>query len=452
MRVLGELLSRMTDKNKRSSLIKKNIIASFIIKGWSAMIQFLLVPLTLSCLGEYENGIWLTISSVLLWINNLDIGLGNGLRNKLAIYMARGNIEKAREMVSSTFAMLILIIIPVSAVLLLTEFYGDCYGMFNVESNTFNNLENVLYVTTVLVSSTFVFKFIGNFYMGLQLPAINNLLGATGSTLVLLGTYCAYITGHHSMLIIAFINTASPLLVYLICYPITFYGKYKILKPSIRYVKKSSVCELFSIGFKFFALQIPGVLLFLTSNIIISKLFTPALVTPYQIAYRYFVTTMTLFTIICVPYWTATTDAYEKKDFSWIKRANKTLDKFVTLLFLIIVVMIACSGFVYDIWIGQKSTVPFTMTVIAGIYQFLILYSMRYSFILNGIGALRLQLILTVTASVIYIPAAVIIGHITHDINYLLVVMCAVQVPGLVVNIIQYYKIVNQKAKGIWIK
>ena len=217
-------------------------------------------------------------------------------------------------------------------------------------------------------------------------------------------------------------------------------------------MKKSSVCELFSIGFKFFALQIPGVLLFFTSNIIISKLFTPALVTPYQIAYRYFVTTMTLFTIICVPYWTATTDAYEKKDFSWIKRANKTLDKFVTLLFLIIVVMIACSGFVYDIWIGQKSTVPFTMTVIAGIYQFLILYSMRYSFILNGIGALRLQLILTVTASVIYIPAAVIIGHITHDINYLLVVMCAVQVPGLVVNIIQYYKIVNQKAKGIWIK
>ena len=106
---------------RRTSLIKKNIIASFLIKGWSAMVQFLLVPLTLACLGEYENGVWLTISSVLLWINNLDIGLGNGLRNKLAVYMARGDKEKAREMVSSTFIMLCISIIAVLIVLLLLE-------------------------------------------------------------------------------------------------------------------------------------------------------------------------------------------------------------------------------------------------------------------------------------------------------------------------------------------
>lgn len=452
MRGFQGLFSRIRNKDKRSYLIKKNIIASFLIKGWSAIVQFLLVPLTLACLGEYENGVWLTISSVLLWINNLDIGLGNGLRNKLAIYMARDEISKAREMVSSTFAMLILIILPVSLVLLILEFFGDNYIVFNVARDALNDLDSVLYVTTLLVCSTFVFKFIGNFYMGLQLPAINNLLGAIGSTLILLGTYCVYISGSHSMLMIAAINTASPLMVYIICYPITFWGKYKMLRPSLRYVRKTSIKELFSIGIKFFTLQIPGVLLFFTSNIIISKLFTPAMVTPYQIAYRYFVTTMTLFTIICVPYWTATTDAYEKKDFVWIKKANKTLDKFVLLLFFIILTMIALSSFVYDIWIGGKSSVPFSMTIIAGIYQFILIYSMRYSFILNGIGALRLQLIFTIMASVIYIPAAFIVGHFTHNINYLLMVMCAVHVPGLIVNIIQYHKIVNQSAKGIWIK
>ena len=414
--------------------------------------QFLLVPLTLACLGEYENGVWLTISSVLLWINNLDIGLGNGLRNKLAVYMARGDNDKAREMVSSTFIMLCIIITPVLIILLLFEVYSDNYRLFNVDIGLIGNLDIVLYVATILVCATFIFKFIGNFYMGLQLPSVNNFIGSIGSTLALLGTFIIYLFGNRSLLLVASVNLSAPLLVYLLAFPITFMGKYKFLSPSFKYIKKTSIREIFSIGFKFFALQIPAVLLFFTSNILISKLFNPAMVTPYQIAYRYFVMTMTLFSIICVPYWTATTDAYEKRDFEWIRRANRTLNRFVLLLFFIIVCMILLSRPVYSVWIGDNSDVPFSMTVIAGLYQFLLIYSMRYSYVLNGIGALRLQLIFTILAAAIYIPLATLVCHLTHDINYLLLVMCVVHVPGLVVNIIQYHKIMNGTAKGIWIK
>ena len=452
MKGIENILPFFSKGSKRSLLIKKNIIASFLIKGWSALVQFLLVPLTLACLGEYENGVWLTISSVLLWINNLDIGLGNGLRNKLAVYMARGDNDKAREMVSSTFIMLCIIITPVLIILLLFEVYSDNYRLFNVDIGLIGNLDIVLYVATIMVCATFIFKFIGNFYMGLQLPSVNNFIGSIGSTLALLGTYIIYLSGNRSLLLVASVNLSAPLLVYLLAFPITFMGKYKFLSPSLKYINKSSIRELFSIGFKFFALQIPAVLLFFTSNILISKLFNPALVTPYQIAYRYFVMTMTLFSIICVPYWTATTDAYEKRDFEWIRRANCTLNRFVLLLFFIIVCMILLSKPVYSVWIGDNSDVPFSMTVIAGLYQFLLIYSMRYSYVLNGIGALRLQLIFTILAAAIYIPLATLVCHLTHDINYLLLLMCVVHVPGFVVNIIQYHKIMNGTAKGIWIK
>lgn len=452
MKGIENILSFFSKGSKRSILIKKNIIASFLIKGWSALVQFLLVPLTLACLGEYENGVWLTISSVLLWINNLDIGLGNGLRNKLAVYMARGDNDKAREMVSSTFIMLCIIITPILIILLLFEVYSDNYRLFNVDIGLIGNLDIVLYVATIMVCATFIFKFIGNFYMGLQLPSVNNFIGSIGSTLALLGTYIIYLSGNRSLLLVASVNLSAPLLVYLLAFPITFMGKYKFLSPSLKYINKSSIRELFSIGFKFFALQIPAVLLFFTSNILISKLFNPALVTPYQIAYRYFVMTMTLFSIICVPYWTATTDAYEKRDFEWIRRANCTLNRFVLLLFFIIVCMILLSKPVYSVWIGDNSDVPFSMTVIAGLYQFLLIYSMRYSYVLNGIGALRLQLIFTILAAAIYIPLATLVCHLTHDINYLLLLMCVVHVPGFVVNIIQYHKIMNGTAKGIWIK
>ena len=155
---------RQTEGNTRTTLIKKNVLLSFFIKAWSALVQLTLVPLTLSCLGVYENGVWLTISSVLIWIDNLDIGLGNGLRNKLAICMAKDDVAKAREMVSSTFAMLVVIIIPVMLLLVALEILGDPYHFFNVDSLRVGNLTTIITVSTLLVCTTFVFKFLGNFY------------------------------------------------------------------------------------------------------------------------------------------------------------------------------------------------------------------------------------------------------------------------------------------------
>ena len=452
MEFVDYLKNKLINANGRSSLIFKNILASFFIKGWSVLVQLMLVPTTLACLGVYENGVWLTISSVLLWIDNLDIGLGNGLRNKLAVAMAHNDYEKGRQYVSSTFAMLAIIIVPTSLLLIMLELFSDLYIVFNVDKCIVGNLDIILVVTTILVCSTFIFKFIGNFYMGLQLPAVNNLLVTSGNTIALVATYCIYLSGIHSLLLVALVNTAAPLFVYLISYPVTFRGRYSQLRPSIKSVNLSVAKELFSIGGSFFVLQISGVVLFFSSNIIISNLFSPGMVTPYQIAHRYFMVATLIFTIIGVPYWSATTDAFTRKDFCWIKRSNRTLNRLMTGLGLLLSLMILLSDWVYGIWIGDKAHVPFTMTLIAGVYQFLLIWSTRYSYVINGFGFLRLQLIMTVSAAIAYIPLAIIVGKYTDNINCLLVVMCVINMPGLIVNIIQYNKIVNGTAKGIWKK
>lgn len=443
-------LKKALHGDARSALLLRNILASFLIKGWSALVQLLAVPLTLSCLGVYENGVWLTVSSVLLWIDNLDIGLGNGLRNRLAAAIARDDTETARQMVSSTFAMLVVIIVPTLLVLVGLEVLVDNYSLFNVDPTAVSDLDTILIASTCLVCGTFVLKFLGNFYMGLQLPAISNLLVTCGNTLALLGTAVVYWSGIHSLLLIAIVNTASPLVVYLCCYPITFCGRYRQFRPSVKYIRWKAITDLFSIGFKFFVLQVSGVVLFFSSNIIISRLFSPSMVTPYQIANRYFMIAILLFTIVCVPYWSATTDAFERKDFGWIRRASHTLNLLVVGAGLLIALMIAASPFVYEVWIGHKATVPFGITLVMGIYEFILIVSTRYSYVLNGMGALNLQLYTTIFAAVIFIPLAVLAGSQTHDINWLLIVMCAVNLPGLVVNAIQYHKIINGTAKGLW--
>lgn len=433
----------------RSRYLYANIAASFLIKGWSAVVVLLLVPATLHCLGEYQNGIWLTISSLLLWIDNMDIGLGNGLRNKVAEYMAHDETERTRRLISSTFAMLTCIIIPVLLILLLLIAVSDPYGVLNAEPSKVSHLDQVLMVTVTLVCTSFIFKLIGNFYMGLQLPAVSNLLIALGQTLALVGTYIVLWSGSHSLMHIALVNTATPLLVYLIAYPITFYYKYPQLRPAFSLINLKEAKEVVNMGAQFFIMQISSVVLFMTSNLLISKLFSPSMVTPYQITYRYFSVLLVAFTVICMPFWNATTDAYERNDIEWIRQATRKLRLMTIGILVMMMVMVVISPWVYDIWIGDI-TIDFRMSIVMATYIFILIYSMRYSYFINGIGKLRLQLIFTVSAAIIFIPLAYLATQWTHNIIWFMVVMCLVNIPGLIINHIQFHKLINGKATGIW--
>lgn len=440
-----------SDSN-RTGLIKKNILASFFIKGWVIAVQLMMVPLTLHCLGVYENGIWLTISSMLVWIDNLDAGLGNGLRNKLAEYIAKDDYENARRSVSSTLFMLVAFIVPVSLIINLWIWNADTYSFFNVDPHIVGNLNKTLSCSAIFVCSTFIFKFIGNFYMGLQMPAVNNLLGCLGQTLALIGTLVVYLSGSHSLLYIAIVNTVAPLLVYLISYPITFGRRYPHLSPSLKYVDIQSAVSLFKMGIKFFVLQISGVVLFMTTNILISRYYTPEMVTPYQIAYRYFSVLQLLFFIICVPYWSATTDAYNKKDFAWIKTSGRQLDRIIMGILFVAIVMVLASKPIYQLWVGDASIVSLGMTIMVAVYVMILTLSMRYSYIINGFGTLKMQLITTVVAAVCYIPLAIFFCRDSDNVLYLLAIMSLVNLPGLIVNAVQYHKIIKGTAKGIWLE
>lgn len=447
---MASLFARIKETDARTALVRKNILFSFLIKGWSALVMLLLVPITLKCLGDYTNGVWLTISSMLVWIDQMDIGLGNGLRNQLASAIAHGDKLRAKEVVSSTFFMLIIIIIPVLLVLIALIFTMDMYSFMNVESARIGNLPDVIAVATILICSTFIFKFIGSFYQGMQLPAVNNLFLTIGHTLTLIATYIAYSTGFRSLMTIAIINTAGPLLIYITAYPFTFFHKYRELAPSYKCFTFASARSLFTVGVKFFVLQMAGVVLFMSSNIVISKILNPAEVTPYQIAYRYFTLCLILFNIISTPYWSATTDAYERGDIEWIRNSRQRMKKVLLGMIAIAAMMVAVSPIVYDIWIGDAVTIPLPLTILVASYLLVLIISMSYSNFIFGIGTLKIQLIFTISAAVLFIPLAYLLSTVEQSIYAVVLAMVLINIPGLIANRIQLNKLLNGKATGIW--
>ena len=443
-------MAEVNNSNKRSTLLRKNIIASFLLKAWSAIVVLLLVPVTLHCLGEYKNGVWLTISSLLIWIDNMDIGMGNGMRNEIATLLAQNDKKGAQSLISSTFAMLGCIMIPTAVILVGLIWTLDSYQLLNVSLQEVSDLDQILITSVILVCSTFIFKLTGNFYMGLQLPAVSNLMIALGQTLTLISTYMIYLSGSHSLFHIALANTLSPLIIYVGAYPYTFFYKYPELKPIVKLIDINKAKGVMSLGFKFFVIQISGVILFMTSNILISKFFSPSMVTPYQITYRLFSLFLVVFTIVCMPYWNATTDAYARGDLNWIREATRRLRRMTIFIMAGMITMLILSDYIYALWVGTDIHIDFKMSAMMAVYIFILIYSMRYSYLINGIGKLKLQLIISSAAAVLFIPIVYIVVQLTDDIICFMAVMSLINIPGLIANRIQFSKLLTGKAKGVW--
>jgi O-antigen/teichoic acid export membrane protein len=90
--------------HERTLKIKRNIFYTFLIKGLSVLISFMLIPLTVNYLNNTQYGIYITIVSLVGWMNTFDIGLSNGLRNKLARALALNEHNDMVKDISTTYA------------------------------------------------------------------------------------------------------------------------------------------------------------------------------------------------------------------------------------------------------------------------------------------------------------------------------------------------------------
>src|SRR5580704_15679010 len=76
-RGLKTLVTRSSADPGRERYRRAGVTAStsYIAKGLSVLMGFVSVPLTVDYLGGEQYGVWLTISSLLLWVALTDFGL-----------------------------------------------------------------------------------------------------------------------------------------------------------------------------------------------------------------------------------------------------------------------------------------------------------------------------------------------------------------------------------------
>ena len=227
--------------------------------------------------------------------------------------------------------------------------------------------------------------------------------------------------------------------------------KYKKYAPAIKYVRFKFARDLMTLGFKFFFLQIAALILYQTSNIIIAQLFGPEQVTPFNIAYKYFGIITMAFTIFIMPFWSAFTEAWTKKDIIWIKSIMKKLVFIWIFLSITTIIMFIFSDFIFRIWIGKELKVPIKISAVVAVYVIINSWCGIFSHFLNGVGKIKLQLYSGLLSALINIPLAVFLGK-HFGVSGVVLSTCILGIISAIWSPIQYMKIINEKARGIWNK
>jgi O-antigen/teichoic acid export membrane protein len=439
----------LAGESDRSIKAYKNIIGLFTLKGLNIVLGFLLVPITLNYLDTTRYGVWITLSAIFNWFSLFDIGLGNGLRNRLAEALATNNREKVKIYISTTYASLGIIFFGVFCLFMLANLFINWSYVLNTPKEYNGELQILALIVFFFFCLRFVTQLVNTIATANQEPALSQGLDFVGRLLSMLAIILLTFFTKGSLLYLGIILTAVPVLTTLVLSFYLFKNKYKDLRPSFSSVRFEELRFLLSLGFKFFIIQIAAIVFYQTNSIIISHLFGPAEVTPYSIAFQYFSIATFAFMTILTPYWSAFTEAYTKGEAEWIKKVMKNF-KFIWLGLLVFVIMLYfSSGFLINLWVGNKVVVHRDLFLVMAIYVLINAFNGIYSQFLNGVGKVMIQFYIAAVLAVIHIPLSLffckrygIMGIMFSTIFF-----------GIFTVLIfdrQYRKILDGTAKGIW--
>lgn len=436
---------------ERSRTLKKNILALFLLKFVSVAISFMLVPATIGYVSSELYGVWLTISSVLICIQFFDIGLTQGLKNKLTEAIALEQWDRAKRLISTTYAVMIAIFLPIALILEIVVPYVDWTGLLNISSAYAHQINLAIQVMLLFVCLQMTVNVIVSVVSAFQKVAFSQMFTVIGNLVAFLLILLFTRYTQPSLILLILALAGAPILVTAVASVILFRGRYASVAPSARYITPAFIKDLFSLGIKFFIINLQAVVVFQTTNFLISYVSSPESVTSYNIAYKYLGLTIFIFANFMSSLWPAYTDAYTKGDYDWMISTKRKMDRILLCCCVFCVLAAACAQPVYSIWIGDKAYIPPMMTWSVSAYIMAYCYMTLNGTLIIGVGKVQLETLVVTIGMILYIPMALCLSGIFHEYGILASLVIVNLCYAIIFNI-QSVKILNRTATGIWDK
>lgn len=389
----------LTEKlSSKDLIVLKNVLAAFLVKGFSLFLSLFMMPAYMAYFDDQSTlGVWYTILSVLTWILNFDLGIGNGLRNKLSEAIAKSDQQAVKEYISSAYWMvgwIILIIGALGAPIIRVLNWND---IFNIGTDAIGAvaLADAMTYTFIGIAAQFLFRLISSVIYALQKSSLNNLLSLATSILLLCFLKIAPngdAEYNLKMFAIAYGICANMPLILASLF--IFSRILRNARPQYKYIRKEKAYSVMTLGGVFFACQILYMLIANTNEMLITHYTGPGDVVEYQIYNKLFSLGSTVFMLALTPVWSAVSKAVAEKDFVWLKSIYKKLKmiswigifgEFVLILFL---------QYIVNLWLGSEAiSVNYLFATVFALFGGVMLYQSAISTIVNGMGKMKIQAI-----------------------------------------------------------
>jgi Polysaccharide biosynthesis protein. len=423
---------------------------SFIVKGLSLVAAFLTLPAYTRYFSNDDIlGVWLAIVSFLTYIISCDFGLGNGMKNKLIEARSKHDSVLEKKYISAGYLSSGVFSLVLATGLLIAVWLVDLNSLFAVSETVISPLI-LKWSMSVVILSVCLELFLKNIVFILQSFQKNALASfitflSTCLLLVFAYTYKGFLPLNDLIVFSMwhFLSVNLPLIVTSI---VVFAKKIEPF-PSFSAVEWKTTASLFSLGIRFFILQITTMVLFGINDIFISNLYGPSVVVVYQKYFKIFNAIIGLATIVQSPIWVAVAKAVQDKRFDRIKKLFYLDCAFTGLLVIIAGVAALGLQVIFDLWLGQ-----YTIQVVPWISLAFFLFSLIYLLVslvtpfMNGTEAFKTFTIVSLVACILKVPAIFLFKMWLGDSSWVFVVVVnAILIsPALVLTPIEIIK----KLKG----
>ena len=409
-KVISGFFNFFSSGHKRSVRIKKNILLIFLLKIPAVVIDFYVLRLILDYLEPLKYGIWITLVSLVGWLSFSDFGIATGLRNRLAESLAKSELDKARRYVSTSYILMTILSLLIVFVFAAVNQFVNWEWILNAPKEMYLELNQLAFWMVFFSAFYLVTGLIRVILKATQVPSASTAIELITSIFSLVAVWILLNTTSNSIILLGFWHSlliaVSPLIItgffFTIFYPELF--------PSFKCFDLNCIRDVLNLGSRFFVIQICSLIIFTTDSLIITHMLGPEFVTTYMIVFKYFHILTTGFAMISVPFWSAFTEAYVKKDFLWIRRAIYSKIMILLPLILIATIMLFTGRFlIEEIWLGRELGIDFTLLVMMAVYVFVSAWNRIFSWFLSGVGVLSVNLYTMIIGAIINIPLSIIL-------------------------------------------
>lgn len=385
--------------------IQTDILWLFGAKGTLLLANFVVISITLDLLSTKIYGVWITLYTTISWLSFFDLGLGNGMRNLFAVNRAIGNQEKNKQLVSTSY----IIVLGIALILLIVGlpfvYYADIARFFNISDIAIPDLRCVLSLLVVVTSLQLITKLINSIFLADQKPALSSLIDCSGVVCSLLLLFILKDRLVGSLFNLALIITLPTFIISFIVTLFAFNKNYRKLKPSLKCFNLKISNKLINLGLRFFLIQLSALIILQGSNIIILKFIGAEEVSVFSLVYKYFNVIVTIFTLVLTPYWSFFTDSYAKNNYNQLKQGFKQLLISWLAISLVGVVMWIALPFSFKIWLNQELDIPAYLPVSLLLFSIFSNLGSVFIYFLNGTSSyLNFQLAIVLAFAALLYP------------------------------------------------